>query len=229
MSSLSAPCPSRFWKTTILVIRCTLSVTFLDQQQSGSFAAPCPSPFWINNDVFMKSLISTAVGSSPLQARGGRYINEKLSKADKSVFLKLSATYQYRKTEILKLSKNYRYRKMHQIWSDKYMKSQSIRNSISANVYPKKARKISPCCLVTMKSSTDSILIFLHRQLRYNFWRYSVPFWWYFVPCRCFLLPFLHYFEPFYRILHLFVRFCRKIRNMHIFRGEIIEKIIESR
>ena len=40
--------------------------------------------------------------------RGGRYIDEKLSKADKSVFLKLSATYRYRKMEILKLSKKYR-------------------------------------------------------------------------------------------------------------------------
>ena len=51
--------------------------------------------------------------------RGGRYIDEKLSKADKLVFLKLSATYRYRKMEILKLSKNYRYRKMHQILADK--------------------------------------------------------------------------------------------------------------
>ena len=51
-------------------------------------------------------------------SRGGRYIDEKLWKADKSVFLKLSATYQYRKMEILKLSKNYRYRKMHQISAD---------------------------------------------------------------------------------------------------------------
>ena len=60
---------------------------------------------------------------SPLQvlaaaARGGRYIDEKLSKADKSVFLKLSTVYRYRKMEILKLSKNYRYRKMHQILTD---------------------------------------------------------------------------------------------------------------
>ena len=39
--------------------------------------------------------------------RGGRYIDERLSKADKSVFLKLSATYRYRKMEILKLSQNY--------------------------------------------------------------------------------------------------------------------------
>ena len=51
--------------------------------------------------------------------RGGRYIDEKLSKADKSVFLKLSATYRYRKMEVLILSKNYRYRKMHQILADK--------------------------------------------------------------------------------------------------------------
>ena len=55
----------------------------------------------------------------PVIARGGRYIDEKLSKADKSVFLKLSANYRYRKMEILKLSKNYRYRKMHQILADK--------------------------------------------------------------------------------------------------------------
>ena len=65
--------------------------------------------------------------------------------------------------EILNLSKTYRYRKMHQIWSDKYMKSQSIRSLISANVYPKNARKNTHSCLVTMKSITDSILIFLHR------------------------------------------------------------------
>merc|ERR1719239_80430 len=77
--------------------------------------------------------------------RGVRYIDEKLSKADKLIFLKLSSTY--------------RYRKMHQIWSDKYMKSQSIRNSISANFHPKKARQISSSCLVTMMSSTDSILV----------------------------------------------------------------------
>ena len=160
--------------------------------------------------------LSSALYELSLGARGGRYIDEKLSKADKSVFLKLSANYRYRKMEILKLSKNYRYRKMHQIWSDKYMKSQSIRNSISANFHPKKARKISSSCLVTMMSSTDSILVFLHRQLRYNFWRYSVPFLCYFVPCRCFLLPFLQYFEPFCHILHLFTPFCCKIRNMHI-------------
>ena len=51
----------------------------------------------------------------PSPCRGVRYIDEILSKADKSVFLKLSATYRYRKMKILKLSKNYRYRKMHQI------------------------------------------------------------------------------------------------------------------
>ena len=67
-------------------------------------------------------------GQLSYRLRGVRYINEKLSKADKSVFLKLTATYRYQKMEILKLSKTYRYRKMHQIWSDKYMKSQSIRN-----------------------------------------------------------------------------------------------------
>ena len=71
---------------------------------------------------------SAGLLASPSASRGVRYIDEKLSKADKSVFLKLSATYRYRKMEILNLSKNYRYQKMHQIWSDKYMKSQSIRN-----------------------------------------------------------------------------------------------------
>ena len=54
----------------------------------------------------------------PVVDRGVRYIDEKLSKADKSVFLKLSTTYRYRKMEMLKLSKNYRCRKIHQIWSD---------------------------------------------------------------------------------------------------------------
>ena len=52
-------------------------------------------------------------------SRGVRYIDEKLSQADKSVFLKLSATYRYRKMEVLILWKNYRYRKMHQILADK--------------------------------------------------------------------------------------------------------------
>ena len=51
--------------------------------------------------------------------RGGRYHDEKLSKADKSAFLKLSAIYRYRKMEILELSKNYRYRKKHQILANK--------------------------------------------------------------------------------------------------------------
>ena len=51
--------------------------------------------------------------------RGGRYIDDKLSKADKSVFLKSSATYRYRKMEVLKLWKDYRYRKMHQILANK--------------------------------------------------------------------------------------------------------------
>ena len=63
--------------------------------------------------------ISVARDQTSTEARGGRYIDEKLSKADKSVFLKLSAIYRYRKMEILKLSKNYRYRKMHQILADK--------------------------------------------------------------------------------------------------------------
>ena len=49
----------------------------------------------------------------PSVSRGVRYIDEKLLEADKSIFLKLLATYRYRKMEILKLSKNCRYRKMH--------------------------------------------------------------------------------------------------------------------
>ena len=51
--------------------------------------------------------------------RGGRYIDENFLKADKSVFLKLSATYRFQKMKNLKLSKNYRYRKLHQILADK--------------------------------------------------------------------------------------------------------------
>ena len=43
--------------------------------------------------------VSKSQNVSPL-GRGVRYIDEKLSKADKSVFLKLSATYRYRKVEI---------------------------------------------------------------------------------------------------------------------------------
>ena len=50
-----------------------------------------------------------------LVCRGGRYIDKKLSKADKSTFLKLSANHRYQKMGILKLSKIYRYWKMHQI------------------------------------------------------------------------------------------------------------------
>ena len=66
-----------------------------------------------------QSTLSTPETSRrPSRPRGGRYIDEKLSKADKLVFLKLSAIYRYRKMEILKLSKNYRYRKMHQILAD---------------------------------------------------------------------------------------------------------------
>ena len=67
--------------------------------------------------VEMMELMLHAFTSSTV-IRGGRYIDEKLSKANKTVFLKLSATYQYRKMEILKLSKNYRYRKMHQILAE---------------------------------------------------------------------------------------------------------------
>ena len=48
-------------------------------------------------------------------------------------------------------------------------------------------------------------------------------------PIDVFLLLFLRYFEPFCRVLHFCTPFCCKIRNMHISRGEIIEKIIESR
>ena len=67
----------------------------------------------------MIRFITSIILMISLIIRGGRYIDEKLSKADKSVFLKLLATYRYRKIEILKLSKNYRYQKMHQILADK--------------------------------------------------------------------------------------------------------------
>ena len=85
-----------FGSTTIRVIRCNLSVTFLDQQQSGSFGAPCPSRFWINNNAFKKSLISTAVGSDPLRAeclrrKAGREIftTSELVIAQRSILYKI--------------------------------------------------------------------------------------------------------------------------------------------
>ena len=118
---------------------------------------------------------------------------------------------------------------MHQIWFDKYMKSQSIRNSISANFHPKKERKISSSCLVTMMSSADSILAFLHRQLRYNFWRHSVPFLCYFVPCRCFLLPFYAILSPcvpFYTFFYAFL--LQNQKYAHFSGGEVIEKLSKA-
>ena len=71
---------------------------------------------YISHWIFLATLV--ALHFTPV-SRGGRYIDEKLSKADKSVFLKLSATYRYRKMKFLKLSKNYRYRKMTQILDDR--------------------------------------------------------------------------------------------------------------
>ena len=46
----------------------------------------------------------SALGEKEITSRGVRYISKKLSKADISVFLKLSETYRYRKMEVL----NYR-------------------------------------------------------------------------------------------------------------------------
>ena len=129
----------------------------------------------------------------------------KLSKADISAFFKLSTRLSISEIWIWKLSTNYRYRKMHQIWSDKYMKSQTIRNLVSANVYPKNGRKITPSCLFTMKSSTDSIIILC--------------------PVDIFCYFFLPYFEPFCRIL----QFVVAKSEIYTFLWWIIEKIIESR
>ena len=70
--------------------------------------------------------------------RGVRYIDEKISKANKSVF------YRYQKMNILKLSTNYRYRKLHQIWSDKYMKSQKYQTTNFNKFLPKKCTKNYP-------------------------------------------------------------------------------------
>ena len=65
------------------------------------------------------------------------------------------------------------------------MKSQTIRNLVSANFYPKSARQISPSCLFRMNSSTDSTLILCP----------VVVF------CYCILNPFV----VFYTCLRLFV------------------------
>ena len=104
---------------------------------------------------FWQILLDFAILCMTLSSRGGRYIEKKLSKADISAFFKLSTKLSISEFWIWKLSTNYRYRKIHQIWSDKYMKRQSIRNLSSVNSYQKNARKITPSCLVTMKSSTD--------------------------------------------------------------------------
>ena len=85
------------------------------------------------------------------------------------VFFKLSATLSISEFWIWKLSTNYWYQKMHQIWSDKFMKSQTIRNLVSSNFYPKNARQITPSCLFTMKSSTDTILILCPVDVLYYF------------------------------------------------------------
>ena len=61
---------------------------------------------------FLGIILMMLVRSGGLLGRGGRYYRKKLSIADKSAFLKLSANYRYRKTDIWELSKNYRYRKM---------------------------------------------------------------------------------------------------------------------
>ena len=55
----------------------------------------------------------------PLESRGVRYIDGKLSKANILAFLRLSATYQYQEIEILKLSKNYQYWKVYQLSAHK--------------------------------------------------------------------------------------------------------------
>ena len=52
--------------------------------------------------------------------------------------------YRYRKIGILKLSKNYRYRKMHQIWSDKFIKSQT-------HISQENVRTNTLSCLLTMR------------------------------------------------------------------------------
>ena len=103
-----------------------LKLSLCDQcHQSSSYNSPVGKKF---NDIFSQpqpglgflgDLWNIEVDLWRQVYRGVRYIDEKLSKADKLVFLKLSANYRYRKMEILKLSKNYRYRKMHQILADK--------------------------------------------------------------------------------------------------------------
>ena len=67
----------------------------------------------------------------------------------------------------------------------------------------------APCAFLPLKSSSNSILIFLHRQLqRATDRRYSVPFWCYRVSCRrfcCLFYAILSPFVVFYTFLRLFV------------------------
>ena len=51
-------------------------------------------------------VVEVAVVVVVVAVRGVRYIDEKLLKADKSVFLKLSATYRYRKLSISENASN---------------------------------------------------------------------------------------------------------------------------
>ena len=50
--------------------------------------------------IFPKSQFSLPKGKAPVKGRGGRYMAEKLSKADISAFVKLSETYRYQNSEI---------------------------------------------------------------------------------------------------------------------------------
>ena len=122
---------------------------------------------WVLSPHFTLKLISSLV---PLN-RGWAIYQEQIIE---SRYIKFSPKLSILEIWIWKLSTNYRYRKMHQIWSDKYMKSQTIRNLVSSNFYPKNARQITPSCLFTMKSSTDTILILCPVDV---LWYFFTLFW----------------------------------------------------
>ena len=105
----------------------------------------------------------------------------------------------------MKLSKNYRYRKMHQIWSDKYIKRPKYQKLNFSKFLSTKCKKITPSCLVTLKRSTNSILIYNTDSYVINLCAILCLFD---TDCRCFLLPFYAILSPFvafYTFLCIFV------------------------
>ena len=59
---------------------------------------------------------------------------------------------------------------MPQIWSDKYMKSQSIRQLISANFYPKNAQQITNFCTDSAQQLMSAARSITREHVSTNIW-----------------------------------------------------------